>query len=205
MSVASNAIAVWNQSSSQRVVVESSVLAGSGPVLAGMTVPKRAIVVGARARFSVRPVAWAAPLVGEPLWRFGDGGSLTGARVVHAYRRTGRYTLSVSQADAAGGVSTATATIAVIGTQVRNRQPPSIRGAPRIGRTLTCLRGIWSGSPPIRYAYNWRRDGRVIPGATRRRYRLVGSDAGSLIACEVEAKNPAGSARAISAIVGVEP
>jgi hypothetical protein len=45
----------------------------------------------------------------------------------------------------------------------------------------------------------------VIPGATRRRYRLVRNDAGSLIACEVEATNPAGSVRAISAIVGAEP
>lgn len=204
MDAAGSAVAIWNRSSSQRVVVESADLGGSGPVLARLAVPKRAVIAGARVRLSVQPVPWVAPLAGEPRWRFGDGSSATGARVAHAYARTGRYSVSVSQTDSAHEVSTATATIAVIGARVRNRRPPSIRGTPRVGNTLTCLRGLWSGSPPIRYTFSWRRDGRLIPGATQRRHRLGQPDAGSLIVCEVKATNPAGSAHATSAVVGVK-
>jgi len=87
---------------------------------------------------------------------------------------------------------------------VADRRPPSIRGTPRVGNTLTCVRGVWTGSPPIRYALNWRRDGMPIPGASRRRYRLMQRDAGSLIACEVVASNPAGSVGLASAVVGVK-
>jgi hypothetical protein len=203
MDATGDAVGVWNRRSEQRVVVESSDLTGGGPVLAGLTVPKRA-VTRARVRFSVRPTPWASPLAGDPIWRFGDGKSATGTRVAHAYARTGRYSVSVSQADAAGGVSTSMATVTVIGTRVRNRRPPSIRGMPRVGNTLTCSRGLWTGSPPIHYSFGWRRDGRLIPGATQRRYALRRPDAGSLIACEVRAANPAGSARATSGAVAVK-
>lgn len=203
MDAAGSAVAIWNRSSSQRVVVESADLGGSGPVLARLRVPKKAIA-RVRGTFSVEPVPWAAPLAGTPRWRFGDGSSATGARVMHAYGRAGRYSVSVSQTDSAHEVSTATATIAVIGARVRNTRPPSIRGTPRVGNTLTCLRGLWSGSPPIRYTFSWQRGGRLIPGTSQRRHRLGQPDAGSLIVCEVKATNPAGSAHATSAVVGVK-
>jgi hypothetical protein len=198
------AVAVWNRISGERVAVEAAELNGKGPVLDRLVAPRKAVVVGEPARFSIRTAPWAAPLSGVARWTFGDGDAAPGTEVSHAYNRIGRYTVTFSQADARGDVSTATTVVRVV-ARVQNVRRPSIVGIPTVSATLTCLRGIWSGSPPIRYAYNWRRDGRVIPGATRRRYRLVRSDAGSLIACEVEAKNPAGSARAISAIVGVEP
>jgi hypothetical protein len=198
-----NASLVWNRVLGERVVVENAELAGNGPVLERLRVPRLAMVVRARGRFSVQPVAWAAPLAGEPRWHFGDGGQATGRRVAHSYRRVGRFTVTVSQADAAGDVSRSTATIRVIGARVRNVRPPSIRGAPRVGHTLVCLRGAWSGSPPIRFTYGWRRDGQVT-AVKKARYRLGQSDADSLIRCEVVATNPAGSARASSGLVGVE-
>jgi hypothetical protein len=197
------AVATWNRNSSPQVVVETADLAGTGPVLEHLTVPKRAIV-GARARFSVRPVPWSSPLAGAPVWRFGDGTSATGVLAAHVYMRAGRHSVSVSQADVAGGVSTSTSSVMVIGARVRNRRPPSVRGTPRVGNTLTCLRGVWTGSPPIRYAFTWRRDGTPIPGATRARYWLARRDAGSLIACEVEARNLAGSTHAISSAIKVK-
>ena len=49
----------------------------------------------------------------------------------------------------------------------------------------------------------WQRDGKPIARAISRRYELRRRDAGSLIACEVIATNPAGSARAVSAAVAV--
>ena len=197
-------LGVWNRGSALRVGVESSDFTGRGPVLADLTLPKRAIALGVRARLSVQPAPWASPLAGEPVWRFGDGTSANGIVVTHAYARPGRYDISVSQADAAGGVTTSTASLLVIAERLRNRRAPSIRGTPQVGRVLTCLRGLWTGSPPIRYRYSWRRDGRPVPKATTPRYRLTRRDAGSLIACEVEATNPAGSARAMSGVRGIE-
>jgi PKD domain len=152
----------------------------------------------------VVPDAWSAVLVGQPRWRFGDGGSASGETVVHAYVRAGRYDVTVSQADAAGRTSTSATAVDVV-APARNLQRPTIGGTPRVGHTLTCSHGDWTGSPPIRYAYTWSRSGARIPGTTAPRYRLVRRDAGSVIRCEVVATNRAGSVRAASAGVSVEP
>ncbi len=196
-------VAVWERNDAQRVVLESADLAGRGPVLESVIAPKR-VVAGASARFSVELVPWASPLAGKPLWRFGDGSSAEGAVVVHTYARRGRFELSVSQKDAAGDVSSAASTITVRAATVRNERRPFVKGKPRVGSTLTCFHGAWSGSPPIRFRYGWKRNGQTIPRATQSHYRLVLRDAGSRIVCQVAATNPAGRARARSSIVRVE-
>jgi hypothetical protein len=110
----------------------------------------------------------------------------------------------VTQADSTGAVSTSRGTVRVIAAGMRNRKRPWIQGTLRVGATLTCRRGRWTGTPPVRYAYRWRRDGRIVPGAISHLYRVRASDAGALIACEVKATNPAGTVRADSDLVGVE-
>jgi hypothetical protein len=197
------AVATWNRTDGARIVVESADLAGRGPVLVGLVVPRRALVVGSRGGFSVRPAPWAAPLVGQPRWRFGDRARGSGARVAHAYARAGRYTVTVTQADTTGLVSTLRGAVRVIAARLRNRKRPWIQGTPRVGAMLTCRRGRWTGSPPVRFTYEWRRDGRIVSGATSRQRRLREGDAGSLIACAVRATNPAGSVRAVSGPVSV--
>jgi len=47
------------------------------------------------------------------LWDFGDGSTATGARAHHAYSRPGRYTVTLTASDAAGGVSVRTVTVDV--------------------------------------------------------------------------------------------
>jgi hypothetical protein len=109
---ASRAVAVWNRSNAQLVVVETADLAATGPVLAAVQIPTKA-VVGAAKSFSVSPRAWGAPLAGVPLWRFGDGKSASGAHVSHTYRSAGNFTVTASQSDSAGGRSTATRAVSV--------------------------------------------------------------------------------------------
>jgi hypothetical protein len=109
---ASRAVAVWNRASSQLVFTESADLAPTGPVLAGVQVPANA-KIGVAKTFSVSPRAWAAPLAGSPLWRFGDGKSASGAHVSHIYRAAGTFTVTVSQADTSAGRSTATRKVSV--------------------------------------------------------------------------------------------
>lgn len=198
------ALVAWNRSVVPRAVVESSDFNEGGPVLADFTVPKRAVLSGVRGRFSVKPVPWSSPLAGDPLWQFGDGATAKGAQVIHAYRRAGRFSVKVSQADASGRTSTSSATVLVIEARLRNTHPPTTHGTPRVGGTLMCLRGSWTGSPPIRYSYAWRRNGKLVPGEDTARYRVKRRDAGSRIACEVTATNAAGSIRAASRALEVE-
>jgi PKD domain len=110
---AGNALAVWNQASPDHIVVESSELFTSGPILQRLHVPARGRV-HRRIAVSVLPSPWGTPLSGPAVWRFGDGKSATGASVAHAYARPGRYTVTVTQADASGGTASASATIRIV-------------------------------------------------------------------------------------------
>ena len=196
------AVVTFGRGDPLRLTIGSADLVGDGPVLTQLRTPG-GLVVGARGRFSVQPAPWAAPLAGSARWDFGDGTGATGASVRHAYSRAGRYAVTVSQTDAAGARSSETVDVLVVRSRVRNRTRPWIRGVPRVGRRLTCMPGTWSGSPPIWFVYGWRRDGRPL-SADHQRYRLTHGDAGSLVACHVEARNPAGAAHRTSAVVAVE-
>jgi PKD domain len=88
-------------------------LGGSGPIITSLITPSRAIA-HRRARFSVGAFPWDSPLRGKPRWSFGDGGSAKGTIVSHTYVRPRRYSVSVTARDAAGGVTTASATVLVI-------------------------------------------------------------------------------------------
>jgi hypothetical protein len=79
-----------------------------------------------------------------------------------------------------------------------NTRRPALVGRPRVGKTLTCKRGSWSGTPPLRFGHRWLRSGRPIPGAATPRRRLTRRDAGALVACRVRAANDAGSTEATS-------
>lgn len=90
-------------------------------------------------------------------------------------------------------------------TKPSNSLRPVISGARATGQTLTGSTGAWSGTPPLRFSYQWERcDGScsAIAGATSRSYTLRRVDAGAKIAVVVTANNSAGSASATSARVG---
>jgi hypothetical protein len=107
----------------------------------------------------------------------------------------------------AGGAATATSppTGIVAAVAPANTSAPAISGTPRDGRTLTADRGAWTGTPPIAYAYQWRRcdaGGTAcedIAGATGSTYELTAADVGATIRVAVTASNQGGSATATSA------
>lgn len=85
-----------------------------------------------------------------------------------------------------------------------NSVAPVISGNTQVGQTLTTTDGTWSNSP-TGYAYQWKRDGSAISGATANTYTLVELDAGADITCEVIASNGAGSgAAAASNTLGID-
>ena len=191
-----SALVAWLRTESPRTVVEATDLA-TGPLLTGVSVPPNG-TSHLPVTLAAVPVPWTSPLAGPPTWSFGDGGTATGVRVSHVYAVPGDYTVTVRQADAAGGSATASEPIAIGSPTLRNTQPPSVVGARRIGATLRCTRDRWAGTAPIHFVYGWLRDGRAIPGAGARRYRARRVDGGALVSCRIEARNTAGVRAATS-------
>jgi hypothetical protein len=74
-----------------------------------------------------------------------------------------------------------------------NTVAPVISGNVQVGQELSCTTGTWTNSPSS-YAYQWKRQGVDISGATASTYTLVEADAGIAgpITCEVTATNGAG-------------
>jgi Ca2+-binding RTX toxin-like protein len=76
-------------------------------------------------------------------------------------------------------------------------------GTARVGDTLTCSPGRWSGDG-IAYAYRYLRDGSAVAGATGAAYTVALADLGHRLACQVTATN-AGGARRATVTVAVLP
>lgn len=95
-----------------------------------------------------------------------------------------------------------------------NTTPPTITAAPRAtgvpvisgpaqeGQTLSSTNGSWTNSPTS-FAYQWRRNGVAIAGATGSTYTLVAADVGSTIDLVVTATNASGSGTSTSAATAV--
>ena len=83
-----------------------------------------------------------------------------------------------------------------------NTAIPSISGTATEGDVLSASTGSWTNSPTS-YAYQWRRGGSDISGATSASYTLVTADVGATITVRVTATNGSGSgAPATSSGVG---
>lgn len=79
---------------------------------------------------------------------------------------------------------------------------PGVAGAAVQGETLTATPGTWSGSPAPAFAFQWRRGGTAIAGATGTSLVLAAADVGAVITVTVTATSSAGSAAATSAPTG---
>jgi hypothetical protein len=80
---------------------------------------------------------------------------------------------------------------------------PAISGTTKLGSSLSCSTGAWSGTMPQTYAYQWERNGVAIAGATGATFAISTSDLGYNLACAVVASNSAGSATAQSGALAV--
>lgn len=98
----------------------------------------------------------------------------------------------------AGKSATCLATVAKDGRQVtttsaaksvakgvfRNTTRPVASGTARVGKVLTCTKGVWTPTPSA-YAFRWLRNGVVISGVTTQGRKLVAADKGKKISCRV--------------------
>jgi hypothetical protein len=78
-----------------------------------------------------------------------------------------------------------------------NSVAPAVTGFLQTGVTLSCDTGSWTNSPSS-YAYQWKRAGVDISGATASTYVLAVADEAQAIRCDVTATNGFGSATAQS-------
>ena len=93
------------------------------------------------------------------------------------------------------------------GTAPENVVPPMVAGEEKLGATLTCEAGTWSGSPE--FTYQWLRDESTIPNGTKPTYKVEEADQAHKLKCRVTAINAEGSASRDSSnskqIPGVAP
>lgn len=78
-----------------------------------------------------------------------------------------------------------------------NTVAPAISGTTTQGSTVTCSQGTWLNTPTS-YAYQWKRNGVTIAGATSSSYLLAVADVGQSVLCTVTATNAVGSGTADS-------
>ena len=120
------------------------------------------------------------------------------------YEVTTSYSLTLRATDSTTPTAqTADATQVVNVTNVTelpvNTAIPTISGTAQTGQTLTASTGSWtSAAGSLSYAYQWKRGGTSISGATASSYTLVSADIGSTITVTVTATNADGSANATS-------
>ena len=86
-------------------------------------------------------------------------------------------------------------------TAPSNLNPPSLTGSGIIGTALICSDGIWVGTLPITFTYQWKRNGSNIVGEVSSTYTLVNADYGNSITCEVTATNIVGMSSSTSDII----
>jgi hypothetical protein len=82
---------------------------------------------------------------------------------------------------------------------------PVVSGSAQQGQTLSASAGVWSGTAPLSYAYQWQRCAAscVNVGSNSSSYALTSADVGSSMQVVVTASNSAGSASATSAQTAV--
>jgi hypothetical protein len=103
----------------------------------------------------------------------------------------------VTAVDAVGGAVSATSNVITPAGQAPvNTTAPTIStdGSPAVGETVTATTGLWSGTSPLTYTYQWRQAPGVNVGNGSSSYTIDSNDAGLTLWCLVTATNAVGSA-----------
>jgi hypothetical protein len=127
--------------------------------------------------------------------------TLTSADVGH----TIRVVETASNSFGPGAPANSAATGAVVAASAfgapRNVAGPAISGTAVVGKTLSASSGLWQGSAPLGYAYQWQRcksSCTDISGATGSSYQVAAADLGANLRVVVAASNSLGFAFANS-------
>lgn len=117
--------------------------------------------------------------------------------------------VTASNSDGAANASANTGVIQRRASAPRNTSVPTIAGTLREGESLTASPGVWEGTQPISFTYQWQRcdanggNCSSIAGATNRTYVVTSADVNRSVRVLVRAQNAGGSRTAASAPTGV--
>lgn len=180
-------------------------------------------IAGTAPAFTSGPTISGTAAVGQTLTASGSASGTTPVTFTYQWLRNGlpiggatASTYALVNADyaatiscsvtATNAISSVTATSNTLGAVTAvapsNSVAPAITGTGTVGQVLTCSQGTWSGTATITYAYQWKRDGISISGATASTYTLVSADNGTTTSCTVTATNVTGGVVAGSNVVG---
>lgn len=146
--------------------------------------------------------------IGDPVIAYSYQWNRNGTAILGATNST--YTITISDSNknitctvtATNNIGSANATSNTISIPVfsapSNTVDPAITGTAQEGQVVTCSTGTWTGTSPITYAYQWKRNGSNIGSATNSTYTLVTADVSQSITCQVTATNAVGSNNATS-------
>ncbi|WP_328681031.1 hypothetical protein [Streptomyces sp. NBC_00343] len=188
----------------------SQVWSRSQTLLTKPTITKKATVSGtARTGSKVTcSAAWSGyNATGAWSWSR-DGRTISAAtgttRTLTSDDYTHKIACEVTVGNGAGSVdSTSPAVTVAVGPAAKATKAPSLSGTAEVGYRLTAAHGTWAPTATS-YAYSWKRDGKVITGATKSTYVVVKADKGQKITVGVTAHRygwSAGSATTASVTV----
>jgi hypothetical protein len=193
-------------------------------VVAKATAP---VAAEAQPTLSGSPLVGQTLTVGTPRWTAAAGPAVYGwlrcnvnGRLCTRVPAAATTTYTLADADIGhvlvAGVTASHQTALSLASPVVRARPgpvalggPAVGGTLQVGRQLTGTAGVWSGSGPISYAYQWYRcdaNGAhcgTITGATRNTYRQVAADAGHALGLTVSATDTAGTTAAYSSLAGL--
>lgn len=135
------------------------------------------------------PGTWSPTAILSYQW-LRDGVAISGATgstyTVVAADGAKKLSVRVSAARTGWTTTTRTSVQTAAVVQVFGTAPtPTITGTPNLGTKLTASTGTWSPAPTL--AYQWRRDGVAISGATKSTYTSVLADEGKKVTVTVTA------------------
>ncbi|MWV58922.1 hypothetical protein [Rathayibacter sp. VKM Ac-2754] len=139
---------------------------------------------------TANPGTWDAGVTLTYQWKKNGGTYISGATAKTYVLKAADAgaTLTVSVTGTKPGYSPATktsaTTAAVTSTAVITGPTPTITGTATVGQKLTAVPGTWTPAP-VTLAYQWKRGGVAISGATASTYTLATADAGAAITVSV--------------------
>jgi hypothetical protein len=204
---AGDAFATWEGSGpGGNEVASGAALDSTPPAVSAISVPASGTAGTPVSMSASASDQWGPATVS---FAFGDGATQTGSPAGHTYAAGGNYQVTVTATDAGGNQTSATRSISIAGlpqppaSKPANASRPAISGGRRVGTHLSCSPGVWTGTAPITYAYQWLSDGHSIGHATSATYTTTTGDVGHEVSCSVTGSNVAGSASATTAGVAV--
>lgn len=93
--------------------------------------------------------------------------------------------------------------LSVPGSPPKNTKLPEVRGVAAVNETLTCYEGAWTGSAPLKFAFQWLLNGEKIAEAIGSTFVVEPADEGQSLSCMVTAENSLGKPKETSPAVTV--